>query len=521
MDPARQRFYCTLIYGTICSVKSMSKENSTTRPPVIAVMGHIDHGKSTLLDYIRKSNTAASEAGGITQHLSAYEITHEGEEGSTKMTFLDTPGHEAFIAMRERGATVADIGVLVVAADDGVQEQTKETIKEIKEQEIPFIVAINKIDKPEADVDAVIQELAESEVYVEGFGGDISYVEISAKTGENIEELLDLLTLTAKLNELTTDPQTNASGTVIESSVDAQRGTQATLVITDGSLETGMYVHAEGCIAPVRIFENFKGKSIEKAQASTPVLVVGFDEQPKVGAKFESLKDKKAAREAAEQYKKSKERSGSQGARQSYDAFTIPVVVKTDVSGTVDAITHELKKLHSDRAALDIVHTGVGDITEDDIRAVASNDVSSIVVGFNVSVSQAAKQTAKRRDVAVKTGSVIYELVEWLKEAVEERTPTITTRVVRGRAKVLKTFSSKKDMQVIGGKVFDGTITSSAGVSVIRNETKIADGEIVELQQQRAATDKVESGHEFGANIESRVTIAPGDVIESFEMVES
>lgn len=501
----------------------MSNESSTTRPPVIAVMGHIDHGKSTLLDYIRKSNTAESEAGGITQHLSAYEITHKGEEGEAKMTFLDTPGHEAFIAMRERGATVADIAILVVAADDGVQEQTIETIKEIKERDLSFIVAINKIDKPEADPDTVIQELAEAEVYVEGFGGDVSYVEISAETGENVDELLDLLALNAELLELTTKPNKNASGTVIESSVDDRRGTEATLVITDGTLETGMHVHAEGCIAPVRIFENFKGESIEKAQASSPVLVVGFDEQPRVGSEFESFADKKSAREAAKQYEESerKKKMESRYTRQSYDTFTIPIVVKTDVAGTADAITHEIKKLHSDRAALDVVHTGVGDITEDDIRAAASNDVSSIVVGFNVSVSPAAKQTAKRRDVAVKTGSVIYELVEWLKEAVEERTPTITTRVVRGRAKVLKTFSSKKDMQVIGGKVFDGVITRNAGVSIIRNETKISDGEIVELQQQRAATDKVESGHEFGANIESRVTIAPGDVIESFEMVES
>ncbi|MEX2369198.1 MAG: translation initiation factor IF-2 [Candidatus Paceibacterota bacterium] len=496
----------------------MSKDTATTRPPIIAVMGHIDHGKSTLLDHIRKTNVAAGEAGGITQHLSAYEIHHKNAEADTRMTFLDTPGHEAFISMRRRGATVADIGILVVAADDSVQEQTIETIKAIKETDIPFIVAINKIDVPEANTDKVIQELAEAGVYVEGYGGDISYVEISATEGTNIDELLDLIALNAELLELKMDTSKPAEGVVIESSVDPKRGTEATLIIMNGTLKSGMHIHAAGCVSPVRIFEDFKGKTIKEATASSPVRVIGFNSQPAVGSKFESFKKKTAAKDAADEW--IQEQEAEETKRVDSGTFSIPIVIKTDVSGTATAIAHEMAKLHSDRAALDIIYTGVGDITEDDVRLVTSEDHSGIVIGFNVKPSSAAEKTATRHNVTLKTAPVIYDIVEWLKEAVIARTPTITTREVSGRAKILKTFSSKRDTQVVGGKVIEGTLVGNAGLTIIRNETEIAEGEIVELQQQRVDTSKVESGQEFGANIRSRVDIAPGDIIESFELVE-
>jgi translation initiation factor IF-2 len=497
----------------------MSKESTTTtRPPIIAVMGHIDHGKSTLLDHIRKTNVAAGEAGGITQHLSAYEIHHKSDEADTNMTFLDTPGHEAFISMRRRGATVADIGILVVAADDGVKEQTIETIKAIKERDIPFIVAINKMDAPDANSDKVIQQLAEAGVYVEGYGGDVSYVEISATEGTNIEELLDLIALNAQLLDLEMDTDKPAEGVVIESSIDPKRGTEATLIIMDGKLKSGMHVHASGCVSPVRIFEDFKGMTIKEAVASSPVRVVGFNEQPAVGSAFESFSKKAVAREAANEWAEAQDKDKKQ--RVSADIFSIPIIIKTDVSGTSTAIAHELKKLHSDRASLDVVHTGVGDITEDDVRTVASDNLSGIVIGFNVKASEAAEKVAARHNVAIKTAPVIYDITEWLEKAITERTPTITTREIRGRAKILKTFSSKQDMQVVGGKVLEGAIYGKASLTIVRNETEIAEGEIVELQQQRVDTDKVESGQEFGANIRSRVDIAPGDVVESFELIE-
>ncbi|MEX2514994.1 MAG: translation initiation factor IF-2 [Candidatus Paceibacterota bacterium] len=496
----------------------MKEKTSTTRPPVIAVMGHIDHGKSTLLDYIRKTNVAADEAGGITQHLSAYEIHHQSDEADTRMTFLDTPGHEAFVSMRKRGAGVADIGILVVAADDGVQEQTVETIRTIKEQDIPYIVAINKIDLPGADTDKVIQQLIEHEVYVEGHGGDISYMEISAENGTNIDELLDLIALNAEILDLSMNKNEPASGIVIESSIDSQRGTQATLLLTNGTLKSGMHIHAAGCLSPVRIFENFLGEPIKEAIPSSPVRIVGFDNQPPVGSPFESFRKKKDARDAAETWNKGSEVAPS--TRSDSKDFTIPILIKTDVTGTATAIVHEIEKLDSERASLDIVHTGVGDITEDDVRIAASNTQSGIIVGFNVKSSPAAQKVAERLNVAIKTASVIYDLTEWLQEAVVERTPTITTREIRGRAKILKNFSSKRDMQVVGGKVIDGAITQEAELSIIRNETEIAEGRIVELQQQRADTDKVEAGQEFGANIQSHVQIAPGDIIECFELVE-
>lgn len=498
----------------------MSENATTTRPPIIAVMGHIDHGKSTLLDYIRSANVTAGEAGGITQHISAYEIHHTSDEADTRMTFLDTPGHEAFISMRRRGATVADIGILVVAADDGVQEQTIETIKAIKERDIPFIVAINKIDVPEANTDKVIQELGEAGIYVEGYGGDVSYVEISATKGTNIEELLDLIALNAQLLDLTMNKDKPAEGVVIESSVDPKRGTEAALIITDGTLKTGMHVHAAGCLSPVRIFEDFLGKGIKEAIPSSPVRVVGFDEQPAVGSKFQSFDTKNEAREAATKWLEQQEVKASDRFSEG-DVFSIPIVIKTDVSGTATAIAHEMKKLESARAAMDVVHTGVGDITEDDIRMVASDNISGIIVGFNVKTTAAAEKAAARHNVTIKTSPIIYDITEWLKEAIAERTPTITTREVCGRAKILKTFSSKRDMQVVGGKVIEGVILDRAGLTIVRNDTEIAEGEIVELQQQRVDTDKIEAGQEFGANIRSRIDIAPGDIIESFELIES
>ncbi len=482
-------------------------------------MGHIDHGKSTLLDTIREANTAEHEAGGITQHISAYEITHESEDGPNRMTFLDTPGHEAFIAMRERGATVADIAILVVAGDDGVEAQTEETIAAIQERDIPFVVAINKMDKSSADADAVIQELAEAEVYVEGFGGDVPYQEISAKTGEGVDELLDLVALNAELLELTTNPDQPGSGVVIESSVNPQRGVETSLVVTDGTVKQGDFIHADGCVGPIRIMEDFRGESIKQAQASAPIRVVGFSDEPAIGKSFKTFADRNKAETAAEALTNEAD-TNKQRNDQDRDGFTIPILIKADVAGTVDAVVNEVKKLNNEKVSLDIVHTGVGDITEDDIRIVADNSQSALAVGFNVKASTAAQSVAERRNVAVETAPVIYELIEWLKPAVEERTPTITERVVRGKARILKNFSSKRDMQVVGGKVISGNIINSAGITIYRNETEIAEGEIVELQQQRAETDKVQKGQEFGANIRSQVDIAPGDVIESFEIIE-
>lgn len=496
----------------------MSTSSSTTRPPIISVMGHIDHGKSTLLDTIREASTAEREVGGITQHISAYEISHDGENGETRMTFLDTPGHEAFIAMRERGVYVADIGILVVAADEGVEAQTEETISAIKDRDIPFIVAINKTDKPGADVDAVIQELAEAEVYVEGYGGDVSYQEVSAKTGDGIDKLLDLIALNAELLELTMNPDQAGSGVVIESSVDPQRGVQATLVVTDGSIEQGDFIQADGCVGPIRILENFHGKSIDTARASAPVRVVGFDSEPAIGSSFDTFSERKKAESSAEEHADPQNLPNKRTSQN--DEFTIPILVKADVAGTIDAVVHELDKLNNEKVTLDIVHTGTGDITEDDIRIVANKDQSAITVGFNISATQAAQSVAKRRGVAIKTAPIIYELIEWLEPAVQERTPTITTKEVQGRARILKNFSSKRDMQVVGGEVIAGTIINDAGITIYRNETEIADGEMIELQQQRAETDKVQKGQEFGANIRSDIDIAPGDVIESFEMIE-
>lgn len=493
--------------------------SQTTRPPIVSVMGHIDHGKSTLLDTIRETNTAEHEAGGITQHISAYKITHESEDGPNRMTFLDTPGHEAFIAMRERGATVADIAILVVAADDGVEEQTEETINAIKSRDIPFVVAINKIDKSSSDADTVIQQLAESEVYVEGFGGDVPYQKVSAKTGEGVDELLDLIALNAELIELPVVTDEPGSGVVIESSVNPQRGVETTLVIKQGVVTQGDFIHSDGCVGPIRILEDFRGEPRDEAEASAPVQMVGLKDEPAIGSNFETFPTADQAESAAESHtetKNVKTRRNGKGK----DTFVIPILVKADVAGTVDAVIHEITKFNNDKVTLDVVDTGVGDISEDDIRIVADNSQSALAVGFNVGASAAAQSVAKRRNVAVKTAPVIYEIIEWLDSAITERTPVVTEKVIRGKARVLKNFSSKRDMQVVGGEVISGKIIGDADIIVYRNETEIADGEIVELQQQRSETGKVQKGQEFGANIRSQIDIAPGDVIESFEMIE-
>ena len=494
---------------------SDSNDKEKKRAPIISVMGHIDHGKSTLLDYIRETNVADSEAGGITQHTSAYEITHAGESGQTPMTFLDTPGHKAFISMRQRGASIADIAVLVVAADQGVQAQTVETINALQDAGIPYIVAFNKIDKEMADVDGCIEELAEQEVYVEGFGGDISYEEVSAKTGTGVSELLDLLALNADILELTYNPDTLASGVVLESSVDAARGTQATLLLTDGRLKAGQYVQSGKAVSPTRIVENFQGTSIESADASTPVKVVGFDTQPQVGAEFQAYETKESAKKQAEKLTQEPNRN-----RSTDGGFVIPVIVKTDVSGTADAVVHELKKLETEQVSLDIIDEAVGNISESDVRSVAHDDISSLAIGFNVDCNQAARREAKRRGVEIKCAPVIYELIEWAKTAIEDRRPTVTERSIVGRARILKTFSAKKDAQVLGGEVLKGKIVADGDLTIYRNEMEIADGDILELQQQRSDTKSVTAGQNFGINIESNVEIAPGDIIESYEIVE-
>jgi len=497
--------------------KQPQEKNIIERPPIIVVMGHIDHGKSTLLDYIRKTNIVEGESGGITQHISAYEVHHKDKDNNDhRITFLDTPGHEAFSAMRARGAVLADIAILIVSAEDGIKAQTMEAYNEIKNSKTPFIVAINKIDKPNANPEKVKNELLEKEIYLEGYGGDIPYVEISAKTGQGIPEILDMMLLIAELEELKADTSVNGQGIVIESNVDPKKGISATLVITDGTLKKGMCISAGESISPVRLIENFLGESVPEATFSSPVRITGFNSVPKVGSKFVACASKKEAEICAKESKElneEKEIIGSEDAE-----VIIPLVLKTDVLGTLDAISKELSKVVNDSVALKVIHKGVGDVAENDIK-VAYGATDAIVIGFRVGIDSKAAGASEKLEIPVHTFGIIYNITDHIENVVKERTPQKEVEEETGKGKILKTFSKTKDKQVMGGKVLEGVVSKGAKVKILRRDTEIGTGQILDLQQQKASATEVKEGTEFGIMIESRAEIAEGDIIVPFVVV--
>ena len=504
----------------------MSKpvDNQTiTRPPVVVIMGHIDHGKSTLLDYIRKSNIVAGEAGGITQHLSAYEVTHKDEKGTDrKITFLDTPGHEAFSKMRARGTKTADIAILVVSAEDSVKAQTLEAWETIIESGIPYIVAINKIDKPGANVDKTKMDLTEKGIYLEGFGGDVPFAEISAKQGTNVGGLLDLILLVADLNNLTGNPKVPATGTVIESHLDPKRGIAATLIIKNGSIKKGDYIVVDDSIVGTRILENFLGKAISEATFSSPISVTGFDKQPPVGSMFEVCESKKEAEAKVKEFlalKREFEESKDLPPPVSEEIKQVPLIIKSDVAGTLDAIEKEIRKVELPNAQFKILDKSVGAIGEADIR-LASSDKESIIVGFNVKMDPRARDLNEKEKVTVETFDIIYKLSDYLKEEIYNRRPRITTLEPSGSAKILKVFSVNKDKQVVGGKVLTGSIAGNAQVRIMRRENEIGRAHVVEVQHNKLKMKSVEEGMEFGTLIDSKIELAAGDIIEAFTLIE-
>lgn len=483
------------------------------RPPVVVVMGHIDHGKSTLLDYIRKSNVVDGEAGGITQHLSAYAVEHTTKDGAhERITFLDTPGHAAFQKMRYRGADVADVAILVVSAEDGVMPQTMEALESIDAAGIPFVVAINKIDKPGADIPRTQASLIENGIYIEGMGGDIPWAGVSAKSGEGIPDLLDLVILTADLAELSADTNAPATGQVIEGHLDTKRGNTATLIVQNGTLKSGMFVVAGSTFAPVRIMEDFTGKPIREAGPATPIGIVGFTEVPPVGSTFTTVSSKKEAEKAIE--------AVNEPVRdRAYDRRipSIPILIKADVAGSIEAIEHELSKFESDRVTVRIIGTGVGDVTAADVQNVSATE-NAIIVGFNVAVERAATDLAERLNVEIDTFDIIYNLSEWLDTALKNRTPKIEEEKITGHAKILKLFSTQKYTHVLGGRVEEGVLKLGQKVRVKRRDIVVGRGVLKNLQSMKQDVQHIDAG-EFGMQIESRTEIAPGDIIEAYDLV--
>ena len=506
-------------------VKKTPPKKNTVRPPVIAVMGHVDHGKSTLLDYIRKTNVAENEAGGITQCLSSYEITHKIKETKEekKITFLDTPGHEAFTSLRERGACIADIVVLVVSAEDGVMPQTKEVITNLFATETPFVVAINKIDTNKADIQKTIRSLAENEVYLEDMHGDIPSVSISAKTGEGVPELLDMILLVADMEELKGNPDQKAEGFILESTMCAKTGTASILIIKNGTLKIGDFVVAENAYTPVRQIRTFDGRPVNELSFSSPVNISGWNTPPHAGAKFYTVSTKKEAEQEIKDFSLSFKKSfeANPSIPSSGDIRNIPIVLKADNLGSIEAIKKEVEKIDekNEDVNLTFIIAEVGCLSETDIQT-ANISPETLLLGFNTTVSGPAKKMIDNLNMNVKLFSVIYEMTEWIEKHIEKTRQLKDVDKEHGRLKVLKCFSSSKKGHVLGGEVKTGLLSKDDRIKVIRNEEAIGQGRIKDLQEQKVSTRSVSEGKECGLLIESSTEIKEGDILSAFTTVK-
>lgn len=501
------------------------------KAPVVVIMGHVDHGKSTLLDYIRSSNTADREVGGITQKMSAYEIVHNGQS----ITFLDTPGHEAFNSMRTRGARAADIAILVVSAEDGVKPQTLDALRSIEEAGVPYFIGASKIDRTGADIEKTKQSLAENNVFVEGYGGDITLLPFSGKTGAGVPELLDMILLMAEVAETKAAFDVPAECLVIESGRDKVRGIHATLIVKNGTLTQGSFLVSGGEISPVRIMENYEGKAIKEAVPGQPVRIVGWTAAPHVGDMCVMAKDKEAAELVAkeqkdlitlnaEMNKTEAKKAASVNIRALYgleknDTWTLPIVLKADSVGTLDAVKQEIEKIKLNRIEIKVIRAETGDINENDIK-LAQGSKDSIVIGYNTKVDAQARRVADTQKTTIETFDIIYKLSEWLIDEAKARAPKITTEEAHGQIKILKTFSLNKNKQVLGGRVESGRLSVGDTVKIIRRENEIGRGVIGEMQQMRVSVKSVEAENECGLMVESKIEIVSGDVLHAVSVIE-
>jgi translation initiation factor IF-2 len=492
-----------------------NKNTKLRRAPIVAIVGHVDHGKSSLLDYIRKTKVVDDEAGGITQHISAYEV----EWASQKITFLDTPGHAAFSSMRERGASIADIAILVVSAEDGAKAQTAEAWKTIEAAGIPCIVAINKIDLPTANIDLAKNSLSEIGVYVETWGGTIPFVPISAKTGKGIDELLDLIVLQSEIIDLDYSENDEATGVVLESFVDAKRGRSATLIIKSGAIHKGAFIQSGISLAPTRIMESFNGKAIQTAHAGQAVKVTGFDEVPSAGNTFHAFDSKKDAENVQREEKIAAQEFKNQD--DSMDDFmfvdegimVLPIILKTDVLGTLEAVESEIKKVSIPNVMIKVIGRGVGGVMEKDIQ-IAKSDKNSVIVAFHTTVDKKTRELAEINKVSIYEFDIIYKLSEWLQEFAKTVKPKVEIEEVLGSLKVIRVFNRSKDSQVVGGKVYTGVMKNKHTIQIERHGVKIGKGRIVELQSAKQQVNEVQAGTECGLMVDSKYDIAEGDMLQ-------
>ena len=499
------------------------EENLVKRPPIVTIMGHVDHGKTSLLDAIRHAKVTASEAGGITQHIGAYTVSLNGE----KITFLDTPGHEAFTAMRARGAQVTDIVILVVAADDGIMPQTKEAINHCKAADVPMIVAINKIDRPGANVDRVKQELTEHGLVSEDWGGDTICVPVSAKTGENLESLLEMVLLTAEMQELQADPNRKAKGTVIEAKLDKGRGAIASLLIQNGTLNVGDSILVGSTYGRIRAMFDDRGKKIKSAGPSIPVEILGLSEVPAAGDRFIVCKDEKTARNMADLRKQKIKADSHQASNrvsledlysqiQEGKVKELAIVVKADVQGSVEAIRQSLEKLSTDEVKVRVIHGAVGAITETDVTLAAASN--ALIIGFNVRPDGNATAQSEKESIEIKTYRIIYDAIEDVKSAMIGMLEPEYKEVVNGKAEVRMTYKISNVGTIAGCYVIDGKIVRNSEVRVIRDGIVIFESTLASLKRFKDDAKEVAKGYECGLSIEKFNDLKEGDIIESFTM---
>lgn len=483
-------------------------QSNAARPPIVVVLGHVDHGKTTLLDFIRKANVAAREAGGITQSVGAYEIVH----GGRKITFIDTPGHEAFTKIRSRGARVADIAVLVIAADDSIKPQTEESLRILREEKTPFVVAINKIDAPGADVEKVKTDLLQHDVLLEGFGGAVSWQAVSAKTGQGVSELLDLILLTADVEGLAAENMEDAgSGYVIESRMDRNRGIEATVILKNGVLRPGFGIMAGAATGKIKILEDFLGKRATELHPSSPAVIIGFATLPAIGEEFKAGASMEAQEPVAPTVKTGVP-AGELVTEEPSGKPAINVILKADTAGSLEAFSGIVRAMETDAIKVNIVGESVGDVTDGDIRT--AGDTGAIVMGFRSRVTKSAETLARAQNVRVITADIIYELTK----KTEELLQSATAPAVLGELEVLALFSESGNKQVIGGKVTAGALKTNATADIVHAGEAVGRAKITNLQTGRKDVPTVESGKECGLMVQiTDMRVRQGDVLRITE----
>ncbi len=496
------------------------QQNTVVVPPVVTIMGHVDHGKTSLLDTIRKTKVAAGEAGGITQHIGAYQVEVSGK----KITFLDTPGHEAFTAMRARGAQVTHIAIIVVAADDGVMPQTREAIAHAQAAKVPIIIAINKIDKENANPDYVKQQLAEMGVVIEEYGGDTVCVEVSARKGIGIDELLEMILLVAEVQDIRANPNRPAIGTIIEARLDKSSGPMATVLVQQGTLKMGDNIVVGALSGKVRAMFNDRGKRIQKAPPSTPVSIIGLSEVPEAGDRLEVVADERTAKQRATQEAEKRREETMPLGQVNLDTLymqmqqgkvkELNVVLKCDVQGSAEAIKNALSKVGEDNLKVRLIHEGIGNISETDVHLAAAS--GAVIIGFNVKADGAAQRQAQKEGVEIRYYNVIYKLIDDIQAALTGMLEPVFREVVEGHAEVIQIFKAGKNIVIAGCRVTDGRIARSSRARVLRKNTKVFEGLIASLRRGKDDVREITSGYECGIVLEDFNEFEVGDIIESF-----